>query len=80
MKLDQLLLLDSEGWEKISDDDLKKFLEPFLKVTRPVKEIVPSKSKTAIKKSGGINTVLSSNQDMIKQLAGLLKQSEINLK
>ncbi len=76
MKLDELLALDSAGWEKISDDDLKKFLDPFLKVTRPTKIPVQTKS-AASKKVSASNSILSSNQDMIKQLAGLLKQTEL---
>ena len=77
MKLNELLALDSEGWEKISDEDLKKFLDPYLKVTRPTKIPEKNTKSPSSSKKPSSSAILSSNQDMIKQLAGLLKQTEL---
>lgn len=35
MRIDQLVGLSAEDWNKISDEELYKFLEPYLKITRP---------------------------------------------
>jgi len=74
MTLQQLLLLGPDDWEKISDEDLKKFLEPYIKVTRPTKEQVvrgAAKSKTESKARA---SSAPSSQQLIMQLQNLAKQ------
>lgn len=75
MTLQQLLDLGPDDWEKISDEDLKKYLDPYLRVTRPTKEQVvrgAAKSKSESKKVSA-----PSSQQLIMQLQNLAKQQGI---
>lgn len=78
MTLKQLLDLGPDDWEKLSDEDLKKYLDPYLKVTRPTREQVvrgAAKSKSEAKKSTNL-----SSQQLIMQLQNLAKQQGITAK
>lgn len=69
MTLSQLLALGPDDWEKLSDTELQKALEPFLKVTRPTKAVKPaSKSKT-------VSTKAPSVQQMLMQMQALASQA-----
>lgn len=72
MTLQQLLDLGPDDWDKVSDEDLKKYLEPFLRVTRPTKEQV-AKGAIATKKAKN-NSKAPSSQQLIMQLQNLAKQ------
>ncbi len=72
MTLQQLLLLGPDDWDKVSDEDLKKFLDPYLKVTRPTKEqVVRGKSESKERKN---KSTTPSAQSLISQLQNLAKQ------
>jgi hypothetical protein len=68
MILADLLQLSPEDWEKLSDEELKLALEPFLKVTRPTKPVVAPTKKKVTTKSPGV-------ADMLKQLQALSQQA-----
>ena len=48
MTIEKLLGLSVDDWDKMTDEELKQHLEPYLKVTRPTKEVSnPSAKKSA---------------------------------
>lgn len=59
MTLDELCELDADGWEKLTDDELKKFCEPFLNVTRPERCIKPNNT--------GIHKLPPSPEELARQ-------------
>lgn len=70
MTLKELLPLSAEDWEKLSDEDLAKALEPYLAVTRPKKIPAPNTKKKVSVKAPAVT-------DMLAQLQALAKQSGI---
>lgn len=71
MTLKDLLVISPDEWDKLPDEELKAILEPFLKVTRPSKELIP-RSKSASKK---VTMKSSTNvQDLFNQLTSMQKQ------
>lgn len=72
MTLAKLLALGPDEWEQLSDEELHKVLDPFLKVTRPTKE---QSLRGAAKTKAAKNKVSApSSQQLIMQLQNLAKQ------
>lgn len=78
MTIEKLLGMSAKEWEALSDADLHKFLEPYLKVTRPVLKSRQEKAESKAKVAGGGNVRFnaSSIQEMMKQAAAILAKQQ----
>ncbi len=73
MTLKELLPLSAEDWEKLSDEELRKVLEPYLSVTRPTKVPAPNtKAKKVSAKAPAVGDMLAQLQRLDNQ-AGIPK-------
>jgi hypothetical protein len=72
MTLKELLPLSAEDWEKISDEELRKVLDPYLSVTRPTKVPAPNTKKKVSAKAPAVNDMLAQLQRLANQ-AGISK-------
>lgn len=71
--LKDLLEISPDDWDKLGDTELQTILEPYLKVTRPTKELAAHKPVTKGKASAKSSTNV---MDLFKQLTSMQKQME----
>lgn len=77
MTLDDLLGLQAKDLEKLSDDEIKKFFEPYLNVTRP--ERVEKEVALYARPSAAINMESAEKKAKIAKAKELARQLGINL-
>jgi len=76
MTLEKLLGLSADQWEQLSDEELAKWAEQFLHITRPI----AGKPQTTTKQTNKQPHHTSSNKNLINQALAIAAQLGIKPK